>query len=227
MNDTPLPVETDLEALRQLTGAPELDEPVLSEQAFAGQEIRSSRPTWKMPVPKLMLIGGAMVPVFGIAAYFLLNSQQTHRANTTPDATRTDTPATASDTTVEELKRAREEIAALKSRMALNDQSYIQTQQRSPSSPRNQPPAPVRTTPQSSVVTRPATVAIHSPPPVVSYRPAVPQIRTIPTPVRIAGGDRPSQPQADPVEQWQQLARLGGYGAIAQTINQIAQVGQP
>lgn len=217
MNDTPPPVETDLEALRQLTGAPELDEPVLSEQAFAGQEIRSSRPTWKMPIPKLMLIGGAMVPVFGLAAYFLLNSQQTHRANTTPDAARTDTPVTASDTTVEELKRAREEIAALKSRMALNDQSYIQTQQRSPSTPRNQPlaPAPVRTAPQSPSVTRPATVATHSTPPAVNYRPPVPQIRTVSTPARIAGGDRPSQPQADPVEQWQQLARLGSYGAIA------------
>lgn len=217
MNDTPPAVETNLEALRQLTGAPEMDEPVLSEQAFAGQEVRSSRPTWKMPVPKLMLIGGAMVPVFGLAAYFLLNSQQTHRANTTPDAARTDTPATASDTTVEELKRAREEIAALKSRMALNDQSYIQTQQRSPSTPRNQPPAsaPVRTTPQSPVATRPATVAVHSPPPAVNYRPPVPQIRTVSTPARIAGGDRPSQPQSDPVEQWQQLARLGSYGAIA------------
>ncbi len=216
MNDNPPPVETDLEALRQLTGAPEMDEPVLSEQAFAGQEIRSSRPTWKMPIPKLMLIGGAMVPVFGLAAYFLLNSQQTHRANTTPDSARTDAPATTSDTAVEELQRAREEIAALKSRMALNDQSYIQTQQRSPSTPRNQPAStPIRTTPQSPVATRPATVATHSSPPAVNYRPPVPQIRTVSTPSRIAGGDRLSQPQADPVEQWQQLARLGSYGAIA------------
>ncbi len=49
--------EPTLESLREMTGAPNLDEPLVSETAFDAVEMKSERPAWKMPGPKLMAVG--------------------------------------------------------------------------------------------------------------------------------------------------------------------------
>jgi Bacterial conjugation TrbI-like protein len=223
MNDTP-PIETNLEALKQLTGAPDLEEPLLQDDAFSNTEVHSSRPTWKMPIPKLMLIGGALVPVFAFAGYFIMSSQQLQRSEPSGVSSQADANIPQPDETAEELRQAREEIAALKSRMALNDQAYIQTQRPAQSQrERSTVVVPEQTsqarTPEASTPTRSRSVAVQSvpPPTVASYRPPTPQTQMAPTSVRaVTPVSRAEQlTQADPVEQWQQLAQVGSYGAIA------------
>jgi hypothetical protein len=44
--------------LREMTGAPDLNKPLLKEEIFEEKPVRSARPVWKLPVPKLPGIVG-------------------------------------------------------------------------------------------------------------------------------------------------------------------------
>lgn len=223
--------EPDLEMLRKMMDAPNLAEPLVAEEAFS-EPVQSERPLWKLPLPKLMLIGSALVPVFALAGVFLVGSRQGDApgtATTTPEAN----PTEAQPQTVEaELEQARAEIAALKAQMALEDQGMVQTTA-SGTTPR---PAvtPAAPTPSTSVATpsRPTPQPVASaPPPTVSARPASPAVsypaptpRLQPTATTTPVVSRPSAvpaaptpaaaPAVDPVERWQQLAQVGSYGSL-------------
>jgi hypothetical protein len=223
--------EPNLDMLRTMMGAPNLAEPLVIEEAFS-EPVQSDRPLWKLPLPKLMLIGSALVPVFALAGVFLVGSRQSDvpgRATTTPEAN----PTEAQPQTVEaELEQARVEIAALKAQMALEDQGMVQTTA-SGAAPR---PAmtPAAPSPSTSVATppRPTPQPVASaPPPTVSARPASPTVsypaptpRLQPATTAPPVASRPSvipatstsvtAPAVDPIERWQQLAQVGSYGSL-------------
>ncbi|MBE9137382.1 hypothetical protein IQ254_09200 [Nodosilinea sp. LEGE 07088] len=222
--------EPNLDTLREMMGAPDLAEPLVAEEAFNSEPVQSERPFWKLPVPKLVLIGSALVPVFALAGVFIVGSRQGDApgtATTTPEAD----PTEAQPQTVEaELEQARAEIAALKAQMALEDQSVAQTTASGapprPTTTPSSPPAPVATPPRPT----PQPVA-SAPPPTISARPASPAV-SYPAPTRrlqpaattTAFVSRPSAipavstpaavPAIDPAERWQQLAQVGSYGSL-------------
>ncbi|MBD2234691.1 hypothetical protein [Phormidium tenue] len=222
--------EPNLDTLRKMMGAPNLAEPLVAEEAFS-EPVQSERPFWKLPVPKLVLIGSALVPVFALAGVFIAGSRQGDTpgtATTTPETNQTE----AQPQTVEaELEQARAEITALKAQMALEDQGLVQT-----TAPGSQPrPTTTPASPQPSVATppRPTSQPIASaPPPTVSARPASPAIsypaptpRLQPAATTTPVVSRPSAistaptpaaaPTVDPVERWQQLAQVGSYGSLS------------
>ncbi|MEO1396234.1 MAG: hypothetical protein AAFV90_25335 [Cyanobacteria bacterium J06634_5] len=209
--------ETDEETLRQMTGAPNLNQPLVSKDAFADVDIKSSRPIWKLPGPKLTLIAVALVPVFGVAGYFIAGGRSPQQQTAVPTEPKT---SEKPDETEEnsELQQAEQEIASLKSQIALDDQAYVQnvqgSQEPTPSSlTTSSQPSDTVTTPSPepqavSVTTR------SSPPPTVNYSPPPPPIQPSFTAASSSAPFPESFVDIDPVEQWRQLARLGSYGNI-------------
>lgn len=217
----PTDTEPTEESLRQMTGAPDINQPLVNEDAFADINVSSSRPVWKLPFPKLALIAAALVPVFGLAGYFLAGSRTAQQQATLPS---TPEDAAEPDEAVEstDLQAAEQEIASLKSQMALDDQAYVQENQR---------PAPLSagsssqqselaiTSPASTVTPQPqaVTVATRSTPPTVNYSPPPPPIQSSPPNFSSISGPSAvpdSFVNVDPFEKWQQLAQLGSYGSI-------------
>ncbi|MEL7086729.1 MAG: hypothetical protein AAGM36_19790, partial [Cyanobacteria bacterium J06597_1] len=214
--------ETDEETLREMTGAPDLRQPLVSKDAFADVEVRSVRPVWKLPMPKLALIGAALVPVFGLAGYFL-GGDRTEQQQAALPVKPTENSKHPEEATNSDLQQAKQEIATLKSQMALDDQAYVKATTQSPSTApvANSRPSsqPVTTsTPRSLPSTQ--TVSAPAQPPTISHRPP-------PLPIQSSSPDfntpplSPATPDsfvsADPFEQWQQLARLGSYGSTGDT----------
>lgn len=213
-------VEPSEESLRQMTGAPNINQPLVSKEAFADIDVSSSRPIWKLPFPKLALIAAALVPVFGLAGYFLAGGQTQQQA--TLPSNPVDTPEPEETVEDTDLQAAEQEIARLKSQMALDDQAYEPETQR-PATPAAEngikgSDAAIAT-PPSSNEPKPQAVAVatRSTPPTVNYSPPPPSIQSS-TP-SFSGTSGPSAiPDSfinvDPFEQWQQLAQLGSYGSI-------------
>jgi hypothetical protein len=217
--------EPNLDMLRDMMGAPNLVEPLVAEEAFS-EPVQSERPFWKLPVPKLVLIGSALVPVFALAGVFIVGSRQGDApgtAATTPESSQ----AEAQPQTVEaELEQARAEIAALKAQMALEDQGVVQTTT-SGAPPRPtmtpvSPPASVaaspRSTPQPVASAPPPTISARPASPAVSYPAPIPRLQpataTIPVVSRPSAVPAALTPAIDPVERWQQLAQVGSYGSL-------------
>ncbi|MEA5464055.1 hypothetical protein [Leptothoe sp. PORK10 BA2] len=216
MNDEPT-----LESLREMTGAPNLDEPLVSETAFDAVEMKSERPAWKMPVPKLIAVGLAFVPVFGIAGYFMFASRQTDKPDVAASEDSTDTEVANEIPSITEvaLEESRNEVARLKSNLALSDQAYVQQQSQEAAKPKSSSastatPAPKVTT--KPTVSRPAPVVSTSPrpAPVIDYRSTSRPVQA--TPPRPTPAASPRFSDTDPTERWQTLARLGSYGTIPQ-----------
>ncbi|MGG6242444.1 hypothetical protein ACQ4N7_27840 [Nodosilinea sp. AN01ver1] len=222
--------EPNLDTLREMMGAPDLAEPLVADEAFS-EPVQSERPFWKLPVPKLMLIGSALVPVFALAGVFIAGSRQGDTpgtATTTPEAN----PTEAQPQTVEaELEQARAEIAALKAQMALEDQGAVQTTTsgvppRPTTTPTPSPPAsvatPARPAPQTVASAPPPTVSARPASPAVSYPAPTPRLQPAATATPMVS--RPSAvpaaptaaaaPAVDPIERWQQLAQVGSYGSL-------------
>lgn len=205
--------ETTTEDIRGLIGAPKTDQPLVTENEFSLDEVRSTRPPWTMPLPKLGIVGIALVPVFAIAALFLMGRNHTaHRQEGQPPQTEQH-PGSASQSTTEsdQIARLQQENAQLKATAALEDQQQVQNQprpsRRSPAMPTLAARTPSRSPsatppPPSRTVSQPST--------------APPQILTAPEPVRPVASRRAIQPNEsiDPMQQWQQLVRLGSYGSI-------------
>ena len=212
-----------LESLREMTGAPNLDEPLVSETAFDAVEMKSERPAWKMPGPKLMAVGLALVPVFGAAGYFMLASRQTDKTDVAASETSTDTEAANEIPSITEvaLEESRNEVARLKSNMALSDQAYVQQQSQEAAKPKSSStatpaPAPPKVTTKPAV-SRPAPVVSASPrpAPAIDYRPTPRPVQaTPPRPAPSVTAASPRFSDTDPTERWQTLARLGSYGTV-------------
>lgn len=214
---------SDLDKLRQMTGAPDVDEPLVSEDAFADIEVHSERPTWKLPLPKLTLVGVILVPVFGLAGYFLLaGGRQSESSVASTPTTEPDTSSLPPETDPA-LQQARSEIAGLKARMALADQAYVQQQSRAAQTPKpssnnaTTQAQPKPSAPEASTRPVSSTTRSSSPAPTVRYQPPEPQIRTAAASAPSPSPPNPQFSQVDPTERWQQLARLGSYGAMAET----------
>jgi hypothetical protein len=216
MNPTPdSNVTTD--TLRALTNAPNLEEPLVSPDAFAPQPAQSSRPIWKLPLPRLALIGVTLVPVFALAGYFVVGSRSSEQSEEVQQSLQTETPDVVTED-VNEVEQLRQENASMKAESALDGQAQILAQQGNSA---NTDELSIEATEDSTieateptVTTAPTSVRRPSPPPqrVVASSP----------PLR-PPANRPSQVQVqDPIEQWHQLAKLGSYGALPQTIQAIA-----
>lgn len=218
--------EPTLESLREMTGAPNLDEPLVSETAFDAVEMKSERPAWKMPGPKLMAVGLALVPVFGAAGYFMLASRQTDKTDVATSEASTDMEVANEIPSITEvaLEESRNEVARLKSNMALSDQTYVQQQSQEAAKPKTSStatpaPAPPKVTTKPAV-SRPAPVVSASPrpAPTIDYRPTPRPVQTTAIPPRpvpaVTAATSPRFSDTDPTERWQTLARLGSYGTV-------------
>jgi hypothetical protein len=221
--------EPNLDMLRDMMGAPDLAEPLVAEEAFSSEPVQSERPFWKLPVPKLVLIGSALVPVFALAGVFIAGSRQGDAPGTATTTAEPDQTEAQPQTVEAELEEARAEIAALKAQMALEDQGMVQTTASgSPPRPTTTPapPSPTSVATPSRPTPRPVASA---PPPTISARPASPSVRyPAPTPrlqpTATPVVSRPSavptapastaEPAIDPAELWQQLAQVGSYGSL-------------
>jgi hypothetical protein len=199
------------EELEALTEAPQ-GQPIMPESEFSVEEARSPRPQWKRPLPKLALVAIALCPVFALVWTFF-NGFGRHRLAKPP---KPETTATVPARSNGEIERLQEENARLKVGRALDDQSKIEEQlQKGRDKPqRPQPatsPAP-RATPRLAPATR--TAAVPQP-----IAPAPTRIQTAPSAPRPTSVARSAPPapsrSVDPMERWQQLARLGSYGSIS------------
>ena len=208
--DTPEP--TTVHDLKAMLGAPDADEIAVSQTAFPAKA-QSARPVWKSPIAKLGLVGVALIPVFVVASTVLKEGKHLRLAKQ-PAAPSTGATTTKPDKATE-LEHLRQENAALKSKSALEGQAYAQarstaTQRQRTSPNRPTPPAkpemisPVAVTSSPSLSDRPILPLIQANPVPRSY----PAVASAPTAV-----SRPAE--VDPMEQWQKLAQLGSYGAIA------------
>lgn len=194
--------EPTTESLRELTGAPDLTEPLVSDDAFQDLGVSPSpRPVWKRPVPKLMLIGILLMPIFGLAGLFLgISRQESPQRADAPEPEAAETPDSE---LAKELQQAKADIAALKSQMALEDQAYV-AQRLPEAAPTHPLPEPADSS--ASAPVSPAPRATSTPAPTVSQRPATQPVRAAPTPT--------PRTEVNPQERWMRLARVGSYGGV-------------
>ena len=219
--------EPNLDTLRKMVGAPDLSESLVTDDAFGPEPVQSERPFWKLPVPKLVLIGSALVPVFALAGVFIAGSRQGDTPGTTTTTAEPDQAETQPQTVEAELEEARAEIAALKAQMALEDQGVVQTTTsgappRPATTPTSPAPAavatPPRPTPQPATSAPPPTISARPASPAVSYPAPAPRpqpaVSTTPVTARPSAVSATSAPAVDPTERWQQLAQVGSYGSL-------------
>jgi hypothetical protein len=213
--------KTDTATLRKMTGAPDIHQPLVSQDAFADIEVSSERPVWKLPLPKLALIAVALVPVFGLAGFFFMGNRGTQQQAEIPEEPPEGVNSAVAGAETTDLQQAEQEIATLKSRMALSDQAYIRqssqpTKAPIPASRENKSNDAVATLPPRA---RAVGATVQTSPPPISYRPSPPTIQASPSVVSRAEPAISSNPTSlesiDPFEHWRQLAQVGSYGSIS------------
>ncbi|PSR19309.1 hypothetical protein C8255_02815 [filamentous cyanobacterium CCP3] len=222
--------EPNLDMLRNMMGAPDLAEPLVADEAFS-KPVQSERPFWKLPVPKLVLIGAALVPVFALAGVFIAGSRQGDAPDTATTTAEPDQTEAQPQTVEAELEEARAEIAALKAQMALEDQGVVQTtasgepprpattpappSPKSVATPSRPTPQPVVSTPQPTISARPASPVVSYPAPTPRLQPAATTTPVVSRPSAVPAGSTPAaEPAIDPAERWRQLAQVGSYGSL-------------
>lgn len=220
------PTEPNLDNLREMTGAPDLSEPLVSEADFATEPVKSARPLWKLPIPKLVLIGLALLPVFALAGLFVAGGRKTQLANPL-DSGDADLVEPEDDSTEAELEQAQAEIASLKAQMALEDQGQLEpgfsssprtteTSTGRPASPPTTPPATVSTAPARPASPPPRSSSVDRSPP----RPVTPTVARSPA---VTAAPRP-EVTVNPAERWRELAQVGSYGTVTPTEGEEASV---
>ncbi|MEL7358232.1 MAG: hypothetical protein AAFN40_16915 [Cyanobacteria bacterium J06560_6] len=210
--------QPDVATLRQITGAPEINQPLVRPDAFADTEISSERPIWKLPLPKLGFIALALVPVFGVLGLFLVGNRGAQQQATAPPEPLDASDSTEAEGETNELQQAEQEIATLKSKMALDDQAYVK-------SPPAKPPTSSAQTDslteggESGSTLSPKAEPVSTAAPSVSYRSPPPPIQ--PSSPAISRAEPVSSvvttaplESVDPFEHWRQLVQLGSYGSI-------------
>jgi hypothetical protein len=211
--------KAEVETIRQLTGAPDIHKPLVTQDAFADVNISSERPIWKLPMPKLGFIAVALIPIFGFAGFFLVGNRGKQQQAAVPDNSSATKAEPEEDVTATDLQQAQQEVATLKSKMALDDQAYVKQSSQSAKTPAASTPEPKEEGTTATPLSKPETVAVRTSPPTVSYSPP-PLIQSSSSAVRRvepmtqAGSVAELEP-VDPFEHWQQLAQLGSYGSIS------------
>jgi hypothetical protein len=215
---TPDHDKTDVAKLRQMTGAPDIHKPLVSQDAFADVDVSSERPIWKLPMPKLGFIAAALVPIFGIAGFFLVGNRDKQQQAAVPDSSENTNKAPEGDVTVTDLQKAEQEVATLKSKMALDDQAYVKQSSQSAKTPTASTPEP-KNERTVAAPAKPERVAVRTSPPTLNYSPPPPIQSSSPVVRRVepvAQADSVSRIEpVDPFEHWRQLAQLGSYGSIS------------
>ncbi|WP_121969219.1 TrbI/VirB10 family protein [Leptolyngbya sp. BC1307] len=211
--------QTDQATLRKMTGAPDVNQPLVSKNAFSDVDVSSERPVWKLPLPKLAFIALALVPIFGFVGFFFVGNRSAQQQAEVPDSP-SETASTDSEQPTD-LQEAQQEIATLKAQMALDDQAYIQQSSQPSKTPTASNQAAkgdeaIATLPQE---TKPVSTSVRASPPPVSYRPSPPPIQSSPAVVTrvepVIRSAQGSTESIDPFEHWRQLAQVGSYGNIA------------
>ncbi|MEO0537714.1 MAG: TrbI/VirB10 family protein [Cyanobacteria bacterium P01_A01_bin.123] len=203
------------EELRELTNAPAVDEPLVTPADFEPDDNPSIRPIWKMPLPKLGVIAILLIPVFGLAGYFLVGGRQgnvadQHQAPTQSETAERDT----SDQSVAELDQLRQENETLKANSALDGQAYLVGEKSAPEPRERTEAIAPRPEPSTPSPPRPSSQNRATSPTVVSSHPTT-------TPADVAMASSPTHPPrsptqfSDPTEHWQYLSQLGSYGSLA------------
>jgi hypothetical protein len=222
----------DTNQLRQLTGTAELDKPLITASEFSVESHKSSRPVWMKPLPKFAMVMILLLPVVALAGTFLTGGGHSEQAQTAlghPTQQTPQSPQQSEDST----KNLQHEVARLKAKSALDGQAKIEKQLSK--QPNSKPVKAVgNTSSKPAQVASPAkstsTVAIQSQPPKIATA-SVSRPETIPmresrpvnrSTISPARSNPPSQPTietipepiVDPQERWQQLVKLGSYGAV-------------
>jgi hypothetical protein len=214
------PTEPNLDKLREMTGAPDLSEPLVSEADFAAEPIKSARPLWKLPIPKLILIGLALLPVFALAGLFVAGGRKTQLANPPDSSGDADSVEAEDDSAEAELEQAQAEIASLKAQMALEDQGQLEpgfsstpraadSSTERPASPEATPPGTVSPSPARPTSPPPRSSSVDRSPPrtITTTAPRSPAVTAAPAP----------EVAVDPAERWRELAQVGSYGTVTPT----------
>jgi hypothetical protein len=226
----------DINQLRQLTGTADLDKPLITPAEFSVESNQSARPIWMKPLPKFAMVMILLLPILALAGTFLHGGGHAEPSKTAlgQPTQNPSSPSSKPDTATADMQQ---EIARLKAKSALDGQAKIEKQLAK--QPNGKPikvvqkPIVKPSTPPSTIAkSQPAsTVAIRSEPPKIAtapmprssvVRPEVIPIRESSPMPRNASARRSSttnQPQKseeaiDPQERWQQLARVGSYGAV-------------
>jgi hypothetical protein len=210
--DDPNQVTTD--QLRIITKVPAVRS-LLKDEKFPLEHIQSERPKWRSPILKLVLGGTGLGGVFLVLVFLLWGKHQQANVETPPQSI-----AASPNPLTQENARLQKENAKLKVNGALIDQTGIDKRLQALREATNKPStsrAGDRPTSRPQTAAAPARPA--SSPRTVAVSPTPRQ--TLPSPVsRPASTVRPASAapsraaEVDPMERWQELARLGSYGSI-------------
>jgi hypothetical protein len=228
----------DTEKLRQLTGTAELDKPLITAAEFSVTSHQSSRPVWMKPLPKFAMVMILLLPVVALAGTFLTGGSRSEPAQTALDG-QAKKPSQQTPQADNAAANLQQEVARLKAKSALDGQAKIEKQLAK--QPNSKPikavdktstkPVATAQTARNQVVSAPktnSTVAIQSQPPQMRTaaisRPEVIPVResrsptlsrqsalNVSTPKAI---ETSSEPEINPQERWQELVKLGSYGAV-------------
>jgi hypothetical protein len=210
-NEDPNLVTTD--QLRVITKVPAVRS-LLKDEKFPLEHIQSERPKWRSPILKLVLGGTGLGGVFLVLVFLLWGKHQQANVETPPQSI-----AASPNPLTQENARLQKENAKLKVNGALIDQTGIDKRLQALREATNKPStsrAGDRPTSRPQTAAAPARPA--SSPRTVAISPTPRQ--TLPSPARPASVSRstsaaPSRAaEVDPMERWQELARLGSYGSI-------------
>ncbi|MFM2432677.1 MAG: hypothetical protein RLZZ511_3891 [Cyanobacteriota bacterium] len=226
----------DTNQLRQLTGTADLDQPLITPAEFSVESNQSARPIWMKPLPKFAMVMILLLPIVALAGTFLHGGGHAEPGKTAlgQPTQNPSSPSSKPDTATAEMEQ---EIARLKAKSALDGQAKIEKQLAK--QPNSKPIKAVQKPTAKPSATAP-TVAKSQPTSTVAIRSEPPKIATAPIPrssvvrpevipvresslisrnasiVRSSAIDRtPKVEEAiDPQEHWQQLVRVGSYGAV-------------
>jgi Bacterial conjugation TrbI-like protein len=214
----------DTEQLKQITGTTELGKPLVTAAEFSAEDSKSSRPIWSRPVPKFVMAALLLMPAIAIAGTFLTGGGHSESAQPTALGDANQPPAKSKQSTNQDEEQMQQEIARLKAKSALDGQAKLEKQLAK--QPNNKPVTAVQNTnskPATPVAsakpTAETTVAIRSEPPKIATasvsRPEVIPMRESSPPKTIDRSEAATPKEViNPQERWQQLLKLGSYGAV-------------
>ena len=210
---------TTTEVLRELTGAPPSQPALVSASDFSVEAARSPRPTWTQPMPKVIIIGIVLAPVFLLAALFLVGGShpRQERERQPPSSQLNPSAAKPGNESSEALAQTQQENAQLKAKAALDGQQQLEQRTARAAVPLHQPAQvttgkPISTPPAS----QPLAMSAEPPPPTTRATPptlvAASEARS---PVGATTAPDTAAQAAAAMQRWQQLARLGSYGSVS------------
>lgn len=212
--------------LRKLLSVPDPEQSSQSPSVEPSEADKSARPIWTQPIPKLVAGTILLMPVFIVAGLFLIGSESDQ-----PITANSPSPNGSSKPTETETEALRQENASLKAKAALEGQQQLEKQLTNQSQPKSKS----KQSPKSSTVVAKtptsSSIAIQSPHRQSPHRVVATTSRPEPIATRavdFSSRDRlpslkamtQSEAVNSPEERWQQLAKLGSYGAAPEALTQ-------